>query len=122
MAKVLLVGLVPEVVDFAKFPGLTVERLAAALAAQEAALRERGVDARWCLVDLGATAEAVVRAELEGVPHDVVLVGAGVRTVPEYLMLFERLVNVIHEHAPGAKICFNTRPDDTVEAVLRWLV
>jgi hypothetical protein len=30
-------------------------------------------------------------------------------------------VNLIHQHAHDAKICFNTRPDDTVEAVLRWL-
>lgn len=33
----------------------------------------------------------------------------------------ERLVNVVHEHAPRAKICFNTRPDDTRESVLRWI-
>jgi hypothetical protein len=121
MPKVLLVGLLPEVVDFRGFPGLTAEKLSATLAAQEAALRARGFDARWCLVDLGATAEEVVRAALisEG-PHEVVLVGAGVRTMPDHLLLFEKLLNAIHAHAPGAKLCFNTRPDDTVDAVLRW--
>jgi hypothetical protein len=36
-------------------------------------------------------------------------------------MLFERLVNAVHEHAPRARLCFNTRPDDTAEAVKRWV-
>jgi hypothetical protein len=29
-------------------------------------------------------------------------------------------VNAIHAGAPGAKIAFNTKPDDTAEAVQRW--
>jgi len=36
------------------------------------------------------------------------------------LLLFEKLINLVHEHAPGAKICFNTTPADTAEAVQRW--
>jgi len=36
-------------------------------------------------------------------------------------LLFEKLVNVIHELSPRAKICFNTRPEDTAEAFLRWV-
>jgi len=35
--------------------------------------------------------------------------------------LFEKLVNVVHEHAPHAKICFNTKPEDTAEGFLRWV-
>jgi hypothetical protein len=119
--KVLLIGLDPRFVDLSPFPGLTEERFAASLAAQEQGLRDLGLDARWCLVDRGETAEAVVRAALDAKPYDVVLVGAGVRTLPEHFALFERLVNVIHRHAPQAHLCFNTRPDDTQEAVLRWL-
>lgn len=121
MKKVLLLGLLPSVVDLSRFPGMTVENLTRSLEAQEKALCDLGLDARWCLVDLGETAEAVARAALQAKEHDVVLIGAGVRVVPEYLALFEKLVNLVHEHAPRAKICFNTRPDDTREAVLRWL-
>jgi hypothetical protein len=121
MTKVLCIGLLPEVVDFSMFPGLTAEKLAAGLAAQEAELVARGFDARWCLTDLNETAEAVLRAALAEGGFDVVMIGAGVRTVPKHLMLFERLLNVVHAAAPGAKLCFNTRPDDTVEAVLRWV-
>jgi hypothetical protein len=121
MKKILLLGLLPSVVDLPSFPGLTEEKLAAGLAAQEKSLCDLGFDAKWCLFDRGATAGAVVEAVLAASSYGVILIGAGVRTVPALLPLFEQLVNIVHEHAPGAKICFNTRPEDTQEAVLRWI-
>ena len=36
-------------------------------------------------------------------------------------MLFEKVVNLVHELAPDARICFNTTPADSVEAVRRWV-
>ena len=80
-----------------------------------------GYDAELCLTDFGETAGAVVEEQLKRTSYDCVLIGAGVRTVPRHFALFERLINVVHEHAPGAKLCFNTRPDDTAEAVKRWI-
>lgn len=122
MKKILLIGLSPSVVDVAALPpGMDRARLGASLAAEEASLRDIGFDAHWCLTDRGETAEAVVRAELEAHAYDLILVGAGVRVFPENFVLFEKLINVIHAHAPGAKICFNTNPRDTKEAVLRWI-
>lgn len=121
MKRVLMIGLLPTAVDLSSFPGLTPDKLAASLRREEQGLCDLGFDARWCLTDLGETAEAVARAALDDGPWDVVLIGAGVRTVAAYFLLFERLLNVVHERAPGAKICFNTRPDDTREAVLRWV-
>lgn len=116
-----MIGLLPSVVDFSSFPDLTEEKLARGLRAQEESLRAIGFDASWCLVDRGETAEAVTRAALDEKPCDVVLIGAGVRAAPAHFALFEKLLNIVHEHAPKAKICFNTRPDDTREAVLRWI-
>ena len=121
MKRVLLLGLLPSVVDFSSIPDLTEEKLDASLKAQEKSLRDLGFDARWCLVDLGATAEAAARDALSAGPWDVILIGAGVRAMPAQFALFEKLINVVHEHAPKARICFNTRPDDTTEAVLRWI-
>lgn len=121
MKKVLLLGLLPSVVDFSSFPDLNEEKLAAGLKAQEKSLCDLGFDAKWCLFDRGETACAVVKAALEATRYDVVLVGAGVRTVPAHFALFEQLLNIVHEHAPQARICFNTRPTDTQEAVLRWI-
>lgn len=120
MKKVLLLGLLPEVVDFSTIPGLTKEKLAESLAAQERELQALGYDAKWCLFDRGETAERVVKEALAEKRYDLVLIGAGVRALPEHFLLFEKLVNVVHADAPQAKLCFNTRPDDTREAVQRW--
>jgi hypothetical protein len=49
------------------------------------------------------------------------MIGAGLRGLVENIILFERVMNVIHQDAPLAKLCFNTQPSDTVEAVLRWV-
>ena len=44
------------------------------------------------------------------------MLGAGLRD-SKHLLLFEKIINVIHADAPGAKICFNSTPADTAEAV-----
>jgi hypothetical protein len=52
--------------------------------------------------------------------YDRIMVGAGLRVVPRYFLLFEKLINVIQRHvAASTKICFNTNPSDTADAVLR---
>jgi len=119
--RVLLIGLDPAVVDYAKWPGLTAEKLEAGLRAEEARLREAGLDAAICFVDHGQTAADTVTAALTERPADIVLIGAGVRTDKDEFLLFERLINTVHEKAPAARICFNTGPTDSVDAVRRWL-
>lgn len=124
--SVLIVGLDPALIDFshpdyAAFPGLTAAKVQGALEADQAKLCALGYDAELCLTDFGATAEAVLGACLQRRSYDCVLVGAGVRTVARHFLLFERLINAIHRQAPQARICFNTRPDDTADAVQRWV-
>lgn len=119
--SVLLIGLDPAVVDFTPFPDLNAAKLSAALQADEDRLNEVGYDAKWCLIDLGETAEAVLLERFRQKNFDCVLIGAGVRAVPKHFILFEKLINLVHEHAPRAKICFNTKPTDTAEAVQRWV-
>ena len=122
----LIVGLQPQLIDFsspdfAAFPGLDAAKVQAALDADEATLTSLGYDAQLCLTDFGDTAEAVVSERLKQQQFDCVLIGAGVRTIGRHFLLFEKLINVVHAHAPHAKICFNTRPDDTAESVQRWV-
>jgi hypothetical protein len=74
-----------------------------------------------CFTDFGETAEAVVRSQLKQKRFDCILIGAGTRTNPSNFMLFEKLINVVNEHAPQAKVCFDTMPSDTAAAVKRWL-
>ena len=119
--NILLIGLDPTVVNYDRWPGLTAEKLEAGLRRDEETLNESGYDARICFVDHGETAQSVVKAALEETDFACVLVGAGVRTDADEFLLFEKLINVIHENAPGARICFNTGPTDSVDAVKRWV-
>ena len=49
-----------------------------------------------------------------------VVIGNGVRSNPGLTVFFEQLVDLVHVHAPQAKLMFNTKPDDTLEAIQRW--
>ena len=120
--KVLMIGLDPKVVDYSHLAvKLDEPTLRAGLATDEKRLRDLGYDAKWLLIDRGETAEAVASASLSEGTFDCVLIGAGIRTVAPLFLLFERLVNLVHEKAPHAKICFNTIPEDTAASVQRWV-
>jgi hypothetical protein len=117
---VLALGLDPLYADFTEFPELTPDLIRAFIDVQLERLRSLGYEVDSCLVDLGETAEAVTAAHLNSRRFDCVVIGAGLHSSKQ-LLLFERLLNLIHAQAPQAKICFNTTPADTAEAVQRWV-
>lgn len=119
--SVLAIGIDPAFADFAAFPQLTPEMIRGYIDAQIDRLRALGYDVESCLVDLGDTAEAAAAAALQSKRFDCVVIGAGVREPPERLLVFEKIINVVHRLAPHACICFNTTPADTAEAVQRWV-
>jgi hypothetical protein len=126
LKKVLIFGIKPELIDFAlpeyvSFPGLNAAKVLEGLNAGAASLNSLGYEARLCLTGFGLSAEADLQRELLKVKYDCVLIGAGIRNVASQFLFFERMINVIHEYAPQAKICFNTKPSDTAEAVQRWV-
>lgn len=118
--SVLLVGWDPDFVDYSKWPGLNAEKLLTALTNDRESLLKLGYNAEFCFIQTSETACDVVAEALAKNTFDVVLVGAGVRTVSEYFLLFEKLINAIGEKSPTSKICFNSGPTDSVEAVQRW--
>jgi hypothetical protein len=123
-ARLLLLGLDPEIVDYSKspVPGLTAGKVRSAIEADRAKLEELGYSVAVLYVDAGETAEALLADTLATGGYDCIMVGAGVRIVPPYFLLFEKLMNVIHRQAPAStKLCFNTTPADTAEAVQRWV-
>jgi hypothetical protein len=119
--RVLLIGIDPTLVDFSEVSDLNAERVRAAGQASTARLEALGHEVQTCVVDRGETAESVVRETLAQKPFDCVMIGAGLRASIEDTLLFERIMNLVHEQAPAAKLCFNTHPATTAEAVLRWL-
>jgi len=119
--SVLAIGLEPAFADVSGSPHLTPELIRTYIDTQIERLRTLGYDAESCLIDLGETAETKVAAALTEKPFDCVAIGAGLRVPPERLPLFEKIINLVHTHAPNARICFNTTPADTAEAVRRWI-
>jgi hypothetical protein len=121
---VLVIGLDPALIDFSQpgyAPGMDATKVLAGIKSSENELTRLGCSVQTCLIDFGETAATVVQIQLEQKQFDCILIGAGVRTNPSNFLLFEKLINVVHEHAPRAKLCFNTLPSDTAEAVKRWL-
>jgi len=122
--SVLVIGLDPALIDFSKpgyAPGMNAAKVLAGLKSSEDELTRLGYSVQMCLTDFGETAEAVVQSVLKQKRFDCILIGAGVRANPNNFILFEKLINVVHAHAPQAKLCFNTVPSDTAEAVKRWI-
>ncbi|HHT8903887.1 hypothetical protein KDX27_39555 [Burkholderia cenocepacia] len=128
MAKsVLLVGLDPYKIDFSDsaystFPDLTASKIQKQLELDESTLNKLGYDAELCLTPVDTIAAAqIIIPRLKAKAYDCVMIGAGVRMITSNFLMFEALVNLVHEHAPQAKFAFNTRPDNTADAVKRWI-
>jgi hypothetical protein len=124
--SVLVIGLEPTLIDFSDpaygaYPGMDAAKVLAGLKADGEHLNALGYYVQMCLTDFGETAETVVTEHLKQKPFDCILIGAGVRLIAKNTQLFEKLINVVHENAPQAKLCFNTRPNDTAEAIQRWV-
>jgi hypothetical protein len=124
MTRVLLIGQVPETVDFTNPtlpPGMSAEKIHAGVVPTLADMRSRGWEAENCFIHPDATAGPTVTQALSAAPYDCVVIGAGVRLPPPSLHLFEVVLNAVHKAAPGASIAFNTRPEDSADAAARWV-
>ena len=124
MARILLLGLDPETVDYsdpALPPGMSAEKVRAGIAVALKQLTERGWESDVGLIRPDETAGPAVERQLRSANYDCVVIGGGVRLPPRHLALFELVINTIRKVAPGAAIAFNTRPDDSADAAGRWV-
>ncbi len=124
MTRILLIGQIPETVDFsdpAIPPGFNAEKIHAGIAVAAAKIAERGWQGDMCMIPPDETAGPILEKQLAGANYDCVVVGAGIRLPPKSLGLLETVLNTIHRAAPKAAIAFNTRPEDTAEAADRQL-
>jgi phage FluMu gp28-like protein len=124
---IFLIGIDPLLLDFSlpdfsAMPGLTAEKIEMGTKAALDELNNLGYIAEKCWVDLGSTASETVIAKLKEKTYDGIIIGAGIRVAESNFLLFEKIVNTIHEHAPQAKIVFNTSPKDNVAAVKRYIL
>jgi hypothetical protein len=114
--RVLVIGLDPV-----RIPGWDPAPVVAAIARGQARFEEYGIKADLCLVAPDESAEAMIVAALIREDYACVVVGGGIRKHEPLLPLFEQVVNLVRQHAPGAAIAFNSTPDDTADAALRRL-
>lgn len=122
--KVLLIGIDSKLIDpnLSTATGWDANRVRAAAQDANKRLVELGYELQSCLLDPRGTDESVVSDTLSREKFDCIMVGAGVRVLSQNTSLFEKIMNTIHQKAPpSSKICFNTNPADTVEAILRWV-
>jgi hypothetical protein len=114
--NVLVIGFDPYA-----FPEYDAALIAATLAAGHQRFAAEGIPADLCLVQPDATAEPEIVARLTAKDYAVVVIGGGIRKHDPAVGLFERVIHLVRQHAPGAAIAFNTNPTDCLEAARRWL-
>lgn len=121
MATILSIGLSPASIDYERYPQLDEASFTARIAKGEEELRASGLDFDPCYVSADPDeAEAQLRTHAGG-GYKLAMIGAGLRMAPEQTLLFERLVNTLIELFPGIRMCFNTSPESTGEAMRRGL-
>jgi DNA-binding LacI/PurR family transcriptional regulator len=121
MAKaVLIIGEDPSRIDFSA-PGMSARKVMDGLKESQERLEKSGYNAAVLLTQDAETVEAQVAQALREDRYDVIVVGAGLRTLPPMAEQFEKLINVLHTDAPDAKLAFNSHPADSDAAALRWL-
>jgi hypothetical protein len=114
---VLLVGFDPATV-----PDVDAAMVEYAIEIGRGRLDDAGFAADECLIAFDdPDAEAEVVRCLTAKPYACVVVGGGIRKPEALLERFERVVNLIHRHAPQAAIAFNTNPTDSADAAARTL-
>lgn len=124
MKTILIIGINPGTIDFTnpELPkGLTKEMVEQGTKATLDKLISMGYEAEAFLIDTGSTDLSNLANQLKNKNYSGVVIGNGIRGQASNFILFEQVVNVVHENAPKSKIIFNTLPTNTDEAVKRWL-
>jgi hypothetical protein len=124
MKQILIVGMNPHTIDFSQpgfLPGLTAEKVLMGLKAERENLKAEGCDSDMHLIDTGVLEMSTLAEQLKAKQFDGVMIGAGVRIPPSNFILFEKIINTVHDSAPNTKIIFNTNPNDTAASIRRWL-
>ena len=117
--QVLVIGLDP----YRMGGGFDPAPVAQAIEVGMTKLVEHGIGAQSCLfgLDGGDDPEELITTALQAQTWKCVIVGVGLRKADAELELFERIVNLIRQHAPGAAIAFNATVPEFYEAAARWV-
>src|ERR1043165_3961681 len=95
--RVLVVGLDPV-----RIPGWDPEPVVAAIARGEARFGELGIEGDMCLVVPDEEPDTAIVEAPTRKDYACVVVGGGIRKHEPLLELFEKVVNLVRQHAPDA--------------------
>lgn len=123
MTRVLMIGIRASALDYSTLPPqLDEATMSARIEAGFGATITAGFDAVNCLIGTSPDeAEAEIRSAFDGDRFGLVMIGGGIRMIPAYTELFERVINVCSEESPGIAFCFNTSPETTLDALRRHI-
>lgn len=124
MARVLLIGLDPDEVDFSDPglpPGVTAEFIRRGIAKGLQDLRAAGHDAEWLYIPADPKGLGELASRLRASPIDCAVIGGGVRVPPQNLELFEALLNCLSRLPNPPLIALVDHPDQSAAAVARAL-
>ncbi len=122
--SILIIGEDPALIDFdaPDAPeGMSVDKIMDGLNASIERLRAEGHAATLLLTKDVETVEGQVNEALRDADYDVIVIGAGLRTLPPMALQFETLMNVLREQAPRSQLAFNSQPGDSDVAAKRRL-
>eukprot|EP01117_Protostelium_nocturnum_P006631 TRINITY_DN2387_c0_g1_i1.p1 TRINITY_DN2387_c0_g1~~TRINITY_DN2387_c0_g1_i1.p1 ORF type:complete len:146 (-),score=50.62 TRINITY_DN2387_c0_g1_i1:51-458(-) len=99
----------------------TPEQLDKMLQEEFAALKKMGVEHQTLRIENDAESREVVSKSLREQKYDAVVIGGGLRGLPQNVNLLEDVVELIREHAdPSTKIVFTPKPDGTCDSLKRF--
>ena len=124
MKTVLIIGMNPKTIDFTNPelpPNVTLEGIQNGTQLMLQKLQELGYTPELFLIDTGTADLSKLRSHLQSNQYKGILIGNGIRGIKSNFLLFEQVVNVVHQDAPQSRIIFNTHPNDNIESIQRWL-
>jgi len=124
MARVLMVGIDPDLVDFADPslpPGMNADIIRRGIEASVVALGAAGDEAIPFLIRPDLAEARRLADHLAAGPVDCVTIGGGVHRPPQNLVLLEALINAVIRAPSRPAIALIARPDEAPAAVARAL-
>lgn len=80
---------------------------------------DRGWSTDPCFTRPNDQAADTLERQLAATQYDYIVIGAGVRARTRHLPVFEAVINAAREAAPRVPLAFNTKPQDSADAVAR---
>lgn len=100
-----------------RLPDMSADKVMAGLKGSAGRLCADGHEARILRTKDADTVGDQVEKALAQATYDVIVIGAGLRTLPAMADQFEKFLNILH----CQRLAFNSRPDDSDVAARRWL-